>query len=193
MNKRCKGGRKLIKLSPNVKTAMINGKLSRSFWTRFHAKHSFSSDGITSQMTPQVAVEKISHLLVTTSENGISDNDTFKAACQEFDDYLTEKAIERPVVLLSDGHSSRFTYDGLIYLLSKQIWLFISPPDTTDVTQLLDQVNKNLHHEYRIAKNYLFNPMPSINREGFMTILGNIYGRNGDRNRFLFLVQKELE
>ncbi|XP_047131042.1 uncharacterized protein LOC124810350 isoform X2 [Hydra vulgaris] len=40
MNKRCKGGRKLIKLSPNAKSALVNGKLSRSFWTRFHAKHS---------------------------------------------------------------------------------------------------------------------------------------------------------
>ena len=38
-NKTLKGGRKFIKLSANAKEALRKGKLSRSFWTRFHATH----------------------------------------------------------------------------------------------------------------------------------------------------------
>ena len=121
-------------------------------------------------------MENINNLLITSSESGVSD------ACEEFDSYLTEKGIQRPVVLLSDGHSSRFDYDGLKYLLSKEIWLFISPPDTTGVTQLLAQVNKNLHHEYQKAKSSLFNPMQNINREAFMTILGDIWPKWAEKS-----------
>ena len=78
---------------------------------------------------------------------------------------------------MSDGHSSRYDFDTMKYLLSKQIWLFISPPDTTGVTQLLDQMNKNLHHEYRKAKDSLFNAMQCINREAFMIILSDIWDK----------------
>jgi len=53
------------------------------------------------------------------------------------------------VVFLSDGHSSQFDYDVLSFLQSKNILLFLTPPNTTGVTQLLDQLNKNLHHKYR--------------------------------------------
>ena len=101
--------------------------------------------GITSQMVPP-AVENIKNLLITT---------IFMAACKEFDTYLTEHKVQGPAVLMSDEHSSRYDFDTLKDLLSKQIWLFISPLDTTGVTQLLDQMNKNLHHEYHKAKDYL--------------------------------------
>ena len=103
-------------------------------------------------MAPAATVCNINHLVITTSNHGVSDYTTFIAACEEFDKYLTENEVMRPVVLTSDGHSSRYSYDVLQYLLSRQIWLFISPPDTTGVTQLLDQLDKNLHHEYRKAQ-----------------------------------------
>ena len=296
MNKKCRGGRKFLALSPNAKSALEKGKLSRSFWRRFHAKHStltvkrqghvsvnralnctrkmacnhlndlaeeliaagmvtnaervdtgvwkgdidtgrifnndetpqfvsygvdgtssglvyagrgdqcqkmqkenrecvtihpfvsfsgdvctcqviFSSTGITSHMAPSVAVQNIEHLLVTTSEHGMSDHTTFMSACEEFDAYLTEHRVKRPVVLMSDGHSSRYDFDTLKFLLSKQIWLFITPPDTTGVTQLLDQLNKNLHYEYKKSKDALFNAMHSLNREAFMIILAEIWDK----------------
>ena len=63
---------------------------------------------ITSAMVPQEASsEKIPNLLISTAENGVSTHETFLEAIQEFDEYLEEKQIECPVVLLSDGHSSR--------------------------------------------------------------------------------------
>ena len=98
----------------------------------------FKAMGITSTMVPKDAADKIRNLLISTSENGVSTNETFLAAVEEFDEYLAENKIKRPVVLLSDGHSSRFEYDVLAFLRRKEIWLFVSPPDTTGVTQLLD-------------------------------------------------------
>ena len=137
----------------------------------------FGVTGITNQMAPAETVNKIQHLLVTTSESGVTDHKTLLAAYQEFDKYLTDKNILRPVVLLSDGHSSRFDYEVMIFLQSKNIRLFLTPPDTTGVTQLLDQLNKNLHHEYRETKDSLFTSVQTVNKEAFMIILGHIWSK----------------
>ena len=53
--------------------------------------------------------------------------------------------------------------------------MFLTPPDTTGVTQLLDQLNKNLHHEYRGTKDKMFTDFNSLNKEAFMMILGRIW------------------
>ena len=80
--------------------------------------------------------------------------------------------------MLADGHSSRFDFKVLHFLREKQIHLFISPPDTTGVTQLLDQSpNQNLHREYNNMKNKLFPAFQTINREGFMKILGSMWDK----------------
>ena len=92
-----------------------------------------------------------------------------------FDRYLEENNIKRPVVVLSDGHSSRFDSDVLTFLRSKNIRLFITPPDTTGVTQLLDQINQKLYSEYRSAKSVLYSSFMTINREGFMNILAELW------------------
>lgn len=61
----------------------------------------YTSIGITSQMASATA-KNIKYLLVTTSDHGMSNQNFFMAACEEFDLHLTEHDIERPVVLLSD-------------------------------------------------------------------------------------------
>ena len=76
----------------------------------------FGNVGITSLMVPNEAAAKVKHLLVTTSEHGVSDGHTLLAAFKKFDEYLKEKNIKRPVVLLSDGHSSRFDYHVMSFL-----------------------------------------------------------------------------
>ena len=53
--------------------------------------------------------------------------------------------------------------------------MFVGPPNTTGVTQLLDQINARLHGEYRHMKKTLFTPFSTISREGFMEILGNMW------------------
>ena len=131
-------------------------------------------------MAPPIAVEKIPNLLISTTERGSQDHKSLLAFYEAFDVYLTEKIIIRPVVVLSDGHSSRFDFDLLTFLQNKEIRLFLSPPpppDTTGVTQLLDQVNKNVHLEYKNAKDDLFTQMATINREAFMVILANMWNK----------------
>ena len=50
--------------------------------------------GITNQMAPATAVKNIEHLLVITSDYGISTHNTFLVACAVLDLYLTEHGIE---------------------------------------------------------------------------------------------------
>ena len=52
---------------------------------------------------------------------------------------------------------------------------YITPPDTTGATQLLDQINQSLHSEYRMHKDFMFTPECTINREGFMRILAKMW------------------
>ena len=78
-------------------------------------------------------------------------------------------------MVLSDGHASRFDADVLSYLRNAKQRLYIGPADTTSVTQLLDQINQNLHCEYRKAKTDLFTSAMTINREGFMLIMAEIW------------------
>ncbi|XP_065662835.1 beta-hexosaminidase subunit alpha isoform X2 [Hydra vulgaris] len=78
--------------------------------------------------------------------------------------------IKQPVVVLSDGHSSRFDSDVLTFLRSKNIRLFITPPDKTGVTQLVDQINQKLHTEYRSAKCTLFSGYDNQQRNGGLSV-----------------------
>ena len=100
---------------------------------------------------------------------------TLLAAYKRFDSYLDEVGITCPVVLLSDGHSSQFNLDILTFLKGKNIHLFIMLPDTTGVTQLLDQINQKLHQKYRQPKEEIFTASMAINRKGFMTILAKLW------------------
>ena len=68
----------------------------------------FGTKGITNQMAPKDAVEKIDNLLISTTDNGYQDHTSLLACYKLFDKYLDRAGIERPVVLTSDGHSSRF-------------------------------------------------------------------------------------
>jgi hypothetical protein len=137
----------------------------------------FGTTGITDHMAPKTVVEKIDNLLISTTDNGCQDHTSLLACYKLFDKYLDKENIERPVVLTSDGHSSRFDYEVLKFCLEKKIRLFISPPDTTGVTQLLDQCNRNIHLEYKVAKACLFTPTMKVNREGFMLSLANMWDK----------------
>ena len=134
----------------------------------------FKATGITSAMVPPEAAKRIPHLLISTTENSVSTHQTFLATAQEFDEYLELKQIQRPVIMLSDGHGSQLNHVVLSFLLSKQIQLFLTPLDTTGVTQLLDQLNKNIHQKYGKMKGSIFTDLNALNREAFMLILANI-------------------
>ena len=91
-------------------------------------------------MAPSKAVNKIENLLISSTENGVQDHNSLLDSYKLLDRILTEKGVQRPVVVLSDGHSSRFDCHVLQFLQENSMRLSISPPDTTGVTQMLDQV-----------------------------------------------------
>ena len=125
-------------------------------------------------MAPETAVNSIPNLLISATDRGSQDHQSLLACYKQFNQYLTEAEVQKPVVLLSDGHSSRFYYEVLRYLKDNDI-MFISPPDTTGVTQLLDKINQLLHLKYKNEKERLFTSMSTLNREAFMIILGEIW------------------
>ena len=137
----------------------------------------FSGKGISSQMAPEEAVKNIKNLVISTTERGSQDHNSLLAAYKVLDRHITKMDIQRPVVLLTDGHSSRFNFEVLQFCREKQIRMFVSPPDTTGVTQLLDQINQKLHLEYKNSKEGLFTAWSTINREGFMMILAQMWSK----------------
>ena len=68
----------------------------------------FAAAGITSAMAPEVAVEKINNLLISVIDNGYQNGASCLESCKLFEKYLTKEKVTLPIVMLSDGHSSRF-------------------------------------------------------------------------------------
>ena len=134
----------------------------------------FASAGIKSNMAPKEAVDAIDNLLISSTENGFQTGKSCLKFYEMFDQYLTDHNIQRPVVVLSDGHSSRFDIDVLRFCQEKKINQFLSPPDTTGLLQPLDQINAKLHTSYRECTKSLFQD-DHVNRETFMVLLSKIW------------------
>ena len=61
------------------------------------------------------------------------------------------------------------------FLRDQDIYMLIGSPNTTGVTKLLDQISQSLHSQYRSQNKDLFTKDGTINREGFMRILENMW------------------
>ena len=108
-------------------------------------------------MAPPVVAENIKNLLISTNQHGVSDHNTLLAAYQELDRHLEAKNVTRAVDIIAD-HPSRFDLSVLNILRDKQLILYILPPNTTGVTQHLDQVNQKTHSAYCSTRDELFTP-----------------------------------
>ena len=135
----------------------------------------FIGKGISGHMALEEAVKKMPNLLISANNSSSQDHKTLLAAYRKIDSYLEENRVKRPVVVLSDEYSSRFDVDVLNFLRSKQIYLFITPSDTTGVTPLLDGSNQSKTSPYRKTKSNLFASSQTITRKGFMIILANMW------------------
>lgn len=78
------------------------------------------------------AVENNQHFLNSNSVDRVTDSRWLIAAYKESDEYITDKDMKHPVVLLSDGHNPCYEYDVLNLLHLKNKWLFLMPQNTTD-------------------------------------------------------------
>ena len=135
----------------------------------------FSSAGLKSNMAPREAVTAIDNLLVSSTENGFITGKACLEFYKVFDSYLTKKDIKRPVVVLTDGHSSRYDLEVLRFCQEKEILQFVSPPDTTGLLQPLDQINSMLHSSYRECAEKYLKSHEHLDRESFMKILAEIW------------------
>ena len=64
-------------------------------------------------------IENIKNIIVTSTENGCQDHSSMLDVYKRFDKYLDEENIVCPVVVFSDGHSSRFDFAVLKFLRQK--------------------------------------------------------------------------
>ena len=82
--------------------------------------------------------------------------------------------VQKPIVVLTDRHSSRYDEDAMHFCKKEDIHQFMGLLDTTELTQLLDQVFTNLHACYSNEKDQVFDG-EKVNQEGFMQILASIW------------------
>jgi hypothetical protein len=87
-------------------------------------------------------------LILGCTERGYQTSKSWLDFLGYFDNWLTDEGIPRPVALLLDGHISRFDLAVLTFCRQKKIFVYLSPPDTTGLTQALDQINHALHYHY---------------------------------------------
>ena len=86
----------------------------------------FAGKGITSNMAPEEAVQNIRNILISSTEKGSQDHCSLLECYKLFDKYLTENNVERPVVALSDGHTSKFDFDVMQFLRGNNMRLCLS-------------------------------------------------------------------
>ena len=70
-------------------------------------------------MAPKAAVDNMKNLIISTTEKGSQTNISLLDAYRKFDKYLSENDI--PVVMLADGHNSRFDFKVLNFCREKNI------------------------------------------------------------------------
>ena len=131
----------------------------------------FAGKGLTSHMCPEAAAEMIENLLISVNENGVTDHNTLTAAYKQLSDAITLRNVTLPVVIIADGHNSRFGEDVMSHCTKTHMDQYLLPPDTSGLTQLHDQVNHLLHARYEEMKEEFFTEYSDINKEGFMNIL----------------------
>ena len=125
-------------------------------------------------MAPEIAVNNILNLTISVNKSGASNNITLLAVYKELNRHLNDIDTKCPVIVLADGNGSRFNEKVLSFLEQNQKWLFILSPDTTGITQMHDQINNQLHDQYEKTKSELYSEMSNLNRESFITILGDV-------------------
>ena len=86
-------------------------------------------------MVPSMALENIPN--ISTTECGYQKGESMLQLYKQFDEVLTKENVKRPVMVMTDGHSSRFDIDLLKFCDEKQIVQFWSPP-------LIQQVSSSL-------------------------------------------------
>ena len=108
----------------------------------------FPGTCISSHMAPKTAVEKISNLLVSTTDSVYQDGRTSLASYKMFAKAIKQNKVQKPIVVLTDGHSSRYDADVMQFCRKEDIHQFMGLPETTELAQLF----ANLHAAIQMKK-----------------------------------------
>ena len=125
-------------------------------------------------MVPEAA-KKIQHAFISVNKTGVSDHQTLLHAYKELNTILTANEVQHPVIVIADGHASRFDESVLSFLNLSEMCLFILHADTSGGTQMHDQCNARLHALYDEKKHDLYNQLANFKRESFMNILAECW------------------
>ena len=119
------------------------------------------------------AAEKIPNLLMSVNDSECTDHTTLHTAYQEPEKVINEKGLEKPIAIIVDGHNLMLKI--MQFCEDANMDQFLLPPDTSGITQLHNQVNNKLQKQYEEKKDKIYSECCDINKEGFMTILGEIW------------------
>ena len=93
----------------------------------------------------------------------------------ELEKFINAKGLEKPIVIITDGYKSRFDTKIMRFCEDASMDQFLLPSDNSGITQLHNQVNNKLHKQYEEKEDEIYSGCCNIKKEGFMTILGEIW------------------
>ena len=111
---------------------------------------------------------------MSITDSGYQDGRTCLVIYKMFAKAVKKDKVQKPIVVLTDRHSSRYDEDAMHFCRKEDIHQFMGLLDTTELTQVLDQVFTNLHACYSNEKDQVFDG-EKVNQEGFMQILASIW------------------
>ena len=99
---------------------------------------------ISSHMAPKTAVEKIINFLVSTTDSGYQDGRTCLANYKMFAKAVKQNKVQKPIVVLTDGHLSRYDADMMQFCRKEDTSIHGSPwhnwADTTPWSSLFKPI-----------------------------------------------------
>ena len=107
----------------------------------------FSGSGHNSHMCPNSVTEKIPNLLISVNDSGYSEHSTLHAAYKELDKVIERKDLNRPNIVIADGHKLSFGADVMHYCEDTSMDQYWIPFYTSCMTQLHYQMNNRLHQK----------------------------------------------
>ena len=64
-------------------------------------------------MVPAEVLDAIPDIFISVTENGVQNHESLLAAYKHLETILQERGMQKPLSLLTDGHSSRFDFSVL--------------------------------------------------------------------------------
>ena len=111
---------------------------------------------------------------MSTTDSGYQDGRTCLASYKIIAKAVKKNKVQKPIVVITDGHSFRYDADVMLFCRKEDILQSMDLPDTTELTELIDQFFTNLHACYSNEKYQVFD-CEKVNQEGFMQILASIW------------------